>query len=201
MYKSELRYLGAAVAFSLSTWLNVAMLVFYIKRSSACEKTWAPLSMEALRSVGKFFQLGIPSAVMVCLKWWSIELLTLLSGLLPNPTLETSVLSICLKISTLHFTIPYGFGVAASVRVSNELGAGNPQSARVAVWATMLLGITEAAIVASILFSCRSIVGYAYSSDSQVVELVSVMVPLVCISVITDSLQAVLSGVARGSGW
>lgn len=28
------------------------------------------------------------------LKWWSLEVLTLLSGLLPNPTLEASVLSI-----------------------------------------------------------------------------------------------------------
>lgn len=201
VYRSELGYLGAAVSFSLCSWLNVAMLGFYIKISTDCEKTWARLSMEALRGVGIFFRLGVPAAVMVCLKWWAMEVLTLLSGLLPNPTLETSVLSICLTISTIHFTIPYGFGVGASVRVSTELGAGNPQSARLAVWATMLLAITEAAVIGTILFFCRSIVGYAYSSDKQVVDLVSVMVPLVCISVITDSLQGVLSGVARGSGW
>jgi MATE family multidrug resistance protein len=31
----------------------------------------------------------------VCsLEWWSFEILVLLSGLLPNPQLETSVLSI-----------------------------------------------------------------------------------------------------------
>jgi hypothetical protein len=31
---------------------------------------------------------------MCSLEWWSFELLVLLSGLLPNPKLETSVLSI-----------------------------------------------------------------------------------------------------------
>jgi hypothetical protein len=33
-------------------------------------------------------------AISFSLEWWSFELLVLLSGLLPNPKLETSVLSI-----------------------------------------------------------------------------------------------------------
>ncbi|GMP59082.1 hypothetical protein CsSME_00022506 [Camellia sinensis var. sinensis] len=41
-------------------------------------------------------------------------------------------------ISTLY-QIPLGFGAAASTRVSNELGAGNPEGARVAVFAVMSL--------------------------------------------------------------
>ncbi|KAE8684674.1 hypothetical protein F3Y22_tig00111105pilonHSYRG00189 [Hibiscus syriacus] len=40
--------------------------------------------------------------------------------------------------------VPYGVGAAASTRISNELGAGNPQSARVAVDVVMILGISEA---------------------------------------------------------
>ena len=34
------------------------------------------------------------NAVACSLEWWSFELLILLSGLLPNPELETSVLSV-----------------------------------------------------------------------------------------------------------
>ncbi|GLT28860.1 hypothetical protein SLA2020_037640 [Shorea laevis] len=201
VFKSGLGYLGAAVASSLSTWLNVAIIGLYIKFSPACKRTRVPLSKEAFQNIGKFFRLGIPSAIMICLKWWSVELLILLSGLLPNPKLETSVLSICLTISTLHFTIAYGVGAAASVRVSNELGARNPQSARRAVWATMFLAIIEAAIFVTVLLSCRSFIGYAYSNDKQVVKYIAAMDPLVCASIVMDSLQAVLSGVARGGGW
>ncbi|XP_044468915.1 protein DETOXIFICATION 12-like [Mangifera indica] len=201
VFKLGLGNLGAALAFSVSAWLNVILLGIYVVYSSACEKTRAPLSKEAFLAIGHFFRLAVPSALMVCLKWWSMELLTLSSGFLPNPKLETSVLSICLTISTLHFTIPYGFGAAASTRVSNELGAGNPLVARMAVWAALFLSSIEAVIVSTVLFSCRHVLGYAYSNDKQVVQYIAAMTPLICLSVITDSLQAVFSGVARGSGW
>ncbi|KAJ4707036.1 Protein DETOXIFICATION [Melia azedarach] len=201
VFKLELGSLGSAVAFSLSTWLNVILLGFYVMYSSACEKSRASLSKEAFLAIGQFFRLGIPSAIMVCLKWWSMEILILLSGLLPNPKLETSVLSICLSISTLHFTVPYGFGAAASTRVSNELGAGNPEAARLAVWAAMFLGAVEAVIISTSLFCPRNVLGYAYSNDKQVVNYIAVMAPLICVSIFTDSIQAVFSGVARGCGW
>ncbi|KAM3760297.1 hypothetical protein ACB098_01G182800 [Castanea mollissima] len=193
VYKLKLGSHGAAIAFGSSTWLNVILLSFFTIYSSACGKTRVPFSKDVLLGISEFYRLAIPSAVMVCLKWWSCELLTLLSGLLPNAKLETSVLSICLTISTLHFTVAYGFGAAASTRVSNELGAGNPQAARVTVWATMFLSITEGIIVIVTLFFCRYVLGYAYSNEKQVVNYIAVMAPLICLSILMDSLQAVLS--------
>ncbi|XP_027352519.1 protein DETOXIFICATION 14-like [Abrus precatorius] len=201
VFKLKLGLVGAAIAFSFCVWLNLILLLSFVRYSSACEKTRIPFSKKALLGVGEFYRFAVPSAVMICLKWWACELLVLLAGLFPNPKLETSVLSICLTISTLHFTIPYGFGAAASTRVSNELGAGNPQAVRVAVSAAMFLAVTEGLIVSATLFGCRHILGYAYSNDTMVVHYVSVMTPLLCLSIFTDSLQAVLSGVARGSGW
>ncbi|KAJ7975181.1 Protein DETOXIFICATION [Quillaja saponaria] len=58
------------------------------------------------------------------LKVWTFELMVLLSGLLPNPKLETSVLSICLNTFGLVWMIPFGLSSAISIRVSNELGLG-----------------------------------------------------------------------------
>lgn len=128
-------------------------------------------------------------------------MLTLLSGLLPNPKLETSVLSICLTISTLHFALPYGLGAGASTRVSNELGSGNPQKAVVAVRVAIFLAVAETVVASTVTFLCRGVLGKAYSNDQQVVYYVAAITPFLCITLITDSLQAVISGVARGSGW
>ncbi|KAH1200393.1 Protein DETOXIFICATION 9 [Glycine max] len=172
VFKLELGHVGAAISFSLCVWFNVMLLLSFVRYSSACEKTRIPFSKNALVGVGVFFRFAVPAAVMVCL-----------------------------TISTLHFTIPYGFGAAASTRVSNELGAGNPQAVRVAVSATMFLAVTEGLIVSATLFGCRHLLGYAYSDDRMVVHYVAVMTPLLCLSIFTDSLQGVLSGVARGSGW
>lgn len=78
--------------------------------------------------------------------------------------------------------------------MSNELGAGKPEAARLAVWAAVFLAGTEAVIVSVTLFSCRYVLGYAYTSDKQVVDYIAAMAPLICLSIFMDSLQAVLSG-------
>ncbi|KAL4612419.1 hypothetical protein ACB092_08G197200 [Castanea dentata] len=201
VFQSGLGNLGAALAMGISYWLNVIFLGLYVKYSSACKKTLVPISKELFRGIGEFFRFAIPSAVMVCLEWWSFEFLILLSGLLPNPQLETSVLSVCLNTIATLYTIPYGLGAAASTRISNELGAGNPQAARVAVFAVLFLAVTETSIVSAILLASRSVFGYTFSNEKEVVDYVTTMAPLVSLSIILDSLQGVLSGVARGCGW
>ncbi|XP_077221207.1 protein DETOXIFICATION 12-like [Tasmannia lanceolata] len=201
VFKSGLGNVGAALATSISFWLNVIIIGLYVMYSSSCKRTRVPFSMEVFRGINGFFRFAIPSAVMICLEWWSFELLILLSGLLPNPKLETSVLSVCLTTISTLYTIPYGLGAAASTRVSNELGAGKPQAARMAACVVMVLAISEVVIVSTTLFAFRYTLGYAYSNEKEVINYVTEMAPLVCVSVIMDSLQGVLSGVARGCGW
>ncbi|RYR37196.1 hypothetical protein Ahy_A09g042121 isoform D [Arachis hypogaea] len=188
VFKTQLKNVGGALSFSISIWLNVIILGLYMRYSSACAKTRAPLSMDIFQGTRD-------------LEWWSFELIILLSGLLPNPQLETSVLSVCLNTISTVYCIPFGIGAAASTRISNELGAGNPEAARIVVMAAMCLAMMETSVVSATLFSCRHIFGYVFSSEKEVVDYVTVMAPLVCLSVIFDSMQGFLSGVARGCGW
>ncbi|CDP00711.1 unnamed protein product [Coffea canephora] len=201
VYKSGLQNHGAALAMGVSMWLNVIILALYMTYSSSCAITRGPISMEVFRGVKEFFRFAIPSAFMACLEWWSYELLILSSGLLPNPQLETSVLCVCLSTIETLSAIPYGLAAAVSTRVSNELGAGNSEDARVSVIGGILLAFTKTILVNSALFASRDIFGYVFSSDKEVVDYVSVMAPLVCLSVVMDSFQGTLSGAATGCGW
>ncbi|KAK3225227.1 hypothetical protein Dsin_005089 [Dipteronia sinensis] len=201
VFKSGLGSRGAAVANSVSYWINVVLLAAYVKFSSSCQKTWTGFSMEAFHNIVNFLRLAIPSAVMVCLEMWSFEMMVLLSGLLPNPTLETSVLSISLNTSATVWMIPFGLGGAVSTRVSNELGAGHPEAARLAVCVVFVLAITEGLVVGSVLILIRNVWGYAYSNEIQVVNYVAIMMPIIALSNFIDGLQSVLSGTARGCGW
>uniref|UniRef100_A0A3Q7EZP3 Protein DETOXIFICATION n=1 Tax=Solanum lycopersicum TaxID=4081 RepID=A0A3Q7EZP3_SOLLC len=182
IFKLNLGIAGAALSISLSYWLNVILLILYVKYSSVCEKTRASFSTDFFLTTGDFFRFAIPSAVMVCLEWWAFELIILLSGLFPNPMLETSVLSIC-------------------TRISNELGAGRPQAAKIALAAVIVLSATEFVLASITLFVVRNVWGYAFSYEKEVVTYVAEITPILCISIIMDGIQAVLSGVARGSGW
>lgn len=203
VFHSSFRNLGAAIAIGLSYWLNVILLALYMKYSPDCAKTKTRvrISMELFPGVREFFSFAVPSAVMICLQWWSFEFLTMLSGLLPNPKLETSVLSVCLAVLTTLYAIPDGLGAAVSTRVSNELGAGNPRAARCAVRVAMLITVSGVAVISTVLFITRHSFGYIFSNEEEVVHYVESMAPLLCLSVILDNLQGVLSGVARGCGW
>ncbi|XP_073267735.1 protein DETOXIFICATION 12 isoform X3 [Populus alba] len=150
VFKSGLENVGGALAISISKWLNVIFLLLYVKYSSACAKTRVPVSMEMFHGIGEFFRFVIPSAVMICLQRWAYEIVALLSVLLSNPQLETSVLSVC-------------------TRVSNELGAGRPQAARIAVYTVMILAIIEVLIASGTLFGTRDIFGYSFSNQKEVV--------------------------------
>nr|AFK44016.1 unknown [Lotus japonicus] len=65
----------------------------------------------------------------------------------------------------------------------------------------MSLAAIETSIVSASLFACRHVFGYIFSNEKEVVDFVTVMAPLVCLSVILDSVQGVLAGIARGCGW
>ncbi|KAG8492891.1 hypothetical protein CXB51_010271 [Gossypium anomalum] len=201
MFKSGLGNQGAALAISISYWTNVISLGLYMMFSDTCSKTLAPITIDVFRGVREFFRLAIPSASMICLEWWSFELLIIFSGFLPNPQLETSVTSVCLATMSTLFPIPEGIGAAASTRVSNELGAGNPRSARIAVFTALLIALLESVTVGAALFFSRHVFGYVFSNDKEVIDYVTNRAPLLSLSVVLDSLQVVLSGIARGSGW
>ncbi|KAL9324631.1 hypothetical protein ACSQ67_009488 [Phaseolus vulgaris] len=168
-----LGHVGAALAIGVSYWLNAVWLAIYMLYSPACQKTRIVFSSSALISIPEFLKLAIPSGLMFCFEWWSFEVLTLLAGILPNPQLETAVLSVCLNTTTLHYFVPYAVGASASTRVSNELGAGNPKTAKGVVRVVLILGVAEAVIHGSLL----------------------------CVSVSADSLIGALSGIARGGGF
>nr|GMD48821.1 protein DETOXIFICATION 16-like [Ipomoea batatas] len=94
VFKSGMGFKGAAMANAISYWVNVVLLGVYVRVSPSCKETWTGFSKDMFHGIIKFLRLGIPSTAMVCLENWSFELIVLLSGLLPNPKVETSVLSI-----------------------------------------------------------------------------------------------------------
>ncbi|XP_021727120.1 protein DETOXIFICATION 16-like [Chenopodium quinoa] len=202
VFKFALGIKGAALANTISYWINCLLLALYVKFSSSCSRTWtSSFSKASFLGIPALLRLAIPSAVMVCLEMWSFEMIVLLSGLLPNPALETSVLSISLNTTSLVWVVPEGFSGAVSTRVSNELGAGNPEAARLAVYIVLCMTVSESIVVGLILLLIRNVWGYAYSSEVEVVRYLASMMPLLAITNFVDGLTCVLSGTARGCGW
>ncbi|KAK1356803.1 MATE efflux family protein 9 [Heracleum sosnowskyi] len=149
--------------------------------SSSCAKSWTGFSMESLQNILTFLRLAVPSGILVCLELWSFEMMVLLSGLLPNPQLETSVLSIRFTTAQNCWMIPFGLGASVSTRVSNELGASHPQTARLV---RIFVGV--------VLLLIRHIWGYAYNNEVEVVQYVATMMPILATPNISSGITTLL---------
>ncbi|XP_066354928.1 protein DETOXIFICATION 16-like [Miscanthus floridulus] len=106
---------------------------------------------------------------------------------------QTSVLSISLNTSAFVWMIPFGLSSAISTRVSNELGAGWPQAARLAVRIVLLLAVSEGLMVGLILVCVRYIWGHAYSDVEEVVSYVARMMLVIAVTIFFDGIMTVLS--------
>ncbi|KAF0908223.1 hypothetical protein E2562_023845 [Oryza meyeriana var. granulata] len=192
---------GAGAAVSATFWVSCLMLIVYVLRSEKFAETWNGFSAEAFKFVLPTVKLATPSAVMVCLEYWAFELLVLIAGLLPNPTVSTSLIAMCSSTEAIAYMITYGFSAAVSTRVSNEIGAGNVEGAKKAVAVTLKLSVFLAVAFVLLLGFGHGLWAGLFSGSAVIVAEFAAVTPLMMASILLDSAQGVLSGVARGCGW
>ncbi|TYH00844.1 hypothetical protein ES288_A09G009600v1 [Gossypium darwinii] len=193
--------LGASLTLSLSWWILTILNGLYIVLSPSCKETWTGLSSKAFKGIWPYFKITAASAVMLCLEIWYNQGLVLISGLLPNAAIALDSISICMNYWNWDINFVLGFSAAASVRVSNELGAGHPKLTKFSVIVVNATSIFISTVFTAIVIICRSLLIKAFSSDAEVIEAGSSLIPLLAISIFLNGIQPILSGVAIGSGW
>ncbi|CAN7109435.1 unnamed protein product [Brassica rapa subsp. narinosa] len=201
VYVMGLGLMGIAYVLTISWWLIVVAQTLYITSSQRFRHTWTGLSWRSFQGLWSFFKLSAGSAVMICLEMWYSQILVLLAGLLKDPALSLDSLSICMSISALSFMVSVGFNAAASVRTSNELGAGNPKSALFSTWMATFVSFVISVVEALAVMVSREYVSYIFTADDEVAKAVSDLCPFLAVTIILNGIQPVLSGVAVGCGW
>ncbi|KAL2477191.1 MATE efflux family protein [Forsythia ovata] len=124
--------LGAAIAENISWWLVVLAQIVYVV-SGFFPESWTGFSLSAFKSLAGFVKLSLASAIMLCLELWYFTVVILMVGLLKNPEVAVDAVSICMNLEIWTLMIALGFNAAISVRVSNELGANHPKTAKFSV--------------------------------------------------------------------
>ncbi|KAM0895587.1 hypothetical protein ACQ4PT_023744 [Festuca glaucescens] len=192
---------GASASISATFWFSCLMLLGYVMWSREFDETWKGFSVDAFSYVLPTIRLATPSAIMVCLEWWAFELLVLIAGLLPNSTVSTSLIAMCASTEAIAYMITYGFSAAVSTRVSNEIGAGNIDRAKNAVAVTLKLSVFLGLSFILLLGFGHGLWASLFSGSSVIAAEFAAITPFMMMSIVLDSAQGILSGVARGCGW
>ncbi|KAF6137058.1 hypothetical protein GIB67_030822 [Kingdonia uniflora] len=191
---------GAAVVLNGSWWFIVVAQLLYIF-SGTCGRCWSGFSWLAFQNLWGFVRLSLASAVMLCLEVWYFMALILFAGYLKNPEVSVDGLSICMNILGWAVMVALGCNAAISVRVSNELGAGHPRSAKFSVVVVVITSFLIGILISLVLIISRKQYPDLFTSSEDVKKLVYALTPLLAFSIIINNVQPVLSGVAIGAGW
>ncbi|XP_056141038.1 multidrug and toxin extrusion protein 1 [Lampris incognitus] len=198
IFSLQLGVIGSAIANSFSQ-ITICLLLFgYIRWKKLHQQTWGGWSSECLQDWGPYMQLAVPSTLMVCFEWWIWEIGGFLAGVLGESDLAAQhVLS---EIGTITYMFPLGVHAAACVRIGNALGAGNTARAIVTCKVTLFLSGLLAVFQGIVLAGSKTVIGYIFTSDDHIVDLVSQNLSLYTFIQFFDGLLCVCTGILVGSG-
>ncbi|KAF8661537.1 hypothetical protein HU200_056958 [Digitaria exilis] len=191
---------GVAIALSMS-WCATALMLFAYVVCGGCPDTWHGFSAEAFSGVWEFVKLSSASGVMLCLEHWYYRVLILLTGNLQNAAIAVDALTICLLINGFEMMIPLGFFTGTGVRVANELGAGNGKGARFAAIVSSTTSLLIGLFCCGLVTCLHDKIALIFTTSAAVLAAIDKLYVLLAFTILLNSIQPILSGVAVGSGW
>ncbi|KAI4328153.1 hypothetical protein L6164_020534 [Bauhinia variegata] len=200
VYKLQWGVIGTAATVNFSWWILVFGLMGYTV-FGGCPLTWTGFSTEAFSGLWEYLKLSVASGVMLCLENWYYVILILMTANLKDAEIAVDALSICMTINEWELMIPLGFFAGAGVRVANELGAGNGKGAKFATIVSVVTSIIIGIFFWMLIMVFHNELGYIFSSSPAVLDAVNKLSLLLAFTILLNSVQPVLSGVAVGSGW
>ncbi|KZV85394.1 mate-domain-containing protein [Exidia glandulosa HHB12029] len=195
--------LGAPLAISITYWTSFLLLVAYTSVSPTHKQngTWGGVQVHkatSLRGGIEFLKIAVPGILMVGTEWWAFEIVAIAAGQLG--ALPLSAQSCIMTVDQVLNTIPFGLGVAASVRVGNLLGWRSAKGASTAAHAAATLSVVLGGAVMTAMLVMRQSFGYLFTDDDATVVLVAKVLPFVASFQIADGLAGSCGGVLRGQG-
>ncbi|KAJ6672103.1 PROTEIN DETOXIFICATION [Salix viminalis] len=199
IYELGLGATGAAIALDLSGWTTALAQAVYVM--VWCKEGWRGFSWAAFKDIWPFVTLSLASAVMLCLELWYMMSIVILTGHLSNAVIAVGALTICLNINGIEFMLFLGINAAISVRVSNELGLGHPRAAKYSVIVTVLQSLVIGLILMAVVLVAKDYFAYIFTSNEEMRAATSKLAFILAITMVLNSVQPVISGVAIGGGW
>ncbi|XAR67060.1 hypothetical protein NMG60_11013485 [Bertholletia excelsa] len=190
---------GVAAASAASNLTVLAALVAYVWFSGVHLPTWQAPSRECLTGWAPLVRLAAPSCVSVCLEWWWYEIMIVLCGLLVDPGTTVASMGVLIQTTSLIYVFPSSLSFAVSTRVGNELGANQPDKARVS--AVVSIFFAAAMGLSAMLFANGMRFRWArmFTNDAEILRLTSAALPILGLCELGNCPQTVGCGVVRGT--
>jgi MATE family multidrug resistance protein len=144
--------------------------------------------------------IGGPISVSFLLEYGLFAAAALLMGLISTTALAAH--QVALQIAAILFMVPFGIGMAATVRVGHAVGRGDAPAVKRAGYVATGLGIIFMSAMTLAVILGRFAIGRFFlgetESDSAVIELIAMLLLVGATFFVADGIQTVVAGALRG---
>jgi MATE family multidrug resistance protein len=148
----------------------------------------------------QLFVVGMPISMSFLLEYGLFSAAALLMGWISTTALTAHQIS--LQIAAILFMVPFGIGMAATVRVGQALGRDDPGSIRRAGYVAITLGAAFMAVMTLIIVLVRYQIAHAFlgagDETMRTAELVATLLMVGATFFVADGVQTIAAGALRG---
>ena len=196
----RLELVGAAWVANIVTIAQPLLLVGLIRVGQMTDGAWRPWDRRSFdrRGIFQVVRIGFPVGLQFSLEGWAWSFSTMMAGWLGAAALAGHV--IVLNLASLSFQVPLGIALAASVRVGNQIGAGDMPGARRSAAVSLALGAATMLGFALLFAVLRRELAELYTPDADALALAALVLPIAGAFQLFDGTQVVAGGILRGTG-
>ncbi len=189
---------GAGIA-TLSARILMAIAMIYYTMRKPAFKVFTQ-GIEWLKTQKKHFKtlldIGVPSGLQFIFEVSAFALAAVMAGWIDAESLAAH--QIAISLASVSYMAASGFGAAANVRVSNQLGAGNIKAMRQAAYTNVVLVLIMMLSAGMIYFFGRHYFPSFYSDDPQVLAVAAQLLIVAVAFQLFDGTQVVALSALRG---
>ncbi len=188
---------GCGWSSALVMWFELAaMIVVVLATRMRHIGLFRGFSPPDLREILRLVRLGLPIGATMFFEMAIFSLMTLLIGRLGVDSVAAH--QIASNVGGITYMIPMALGMAATIRVGFNVGAGDLVRARVAGTVAIGSSLLFALLSASVVLLFRHAIPLLYTNDPGVLAVATQLLLLIAIYQVFDDGQATIIGVLRG---
>lgn len=189
---------GSGYSTAIATW--VMALALWWMSWPIVRHAMTPWRAETLAwtPMWRMLRIGVPIGVQWFFESFAFGLTALFMGWMGTASLAGH--EIALNMAALTFMVPLGVSGAAAAVVGRAIGRGDMPAARRDALAAIACGVGFMCLSAVVFITAPEWLTSFYTSESATVAIAVALIPLAGWFQVFDGLQAVTSGVLRGTG-
>ena len=178
------------------TYTFLAMVVVVSRSRMRASQVFAAFSWPRLGVIRDLLRVGVPIGLALLVEVGFFSVASLLIGRLGVEAVASH--QIAFNVAGIAFMVPLALGMAATIRVGFNIGAGNRAAARTSAWVAVATTLAWGVCVAVVMLTARLPIVSLYTANPEVIQLAAALLAIGAVFQVFDAAQATTMGALRG---